>query len=120
MTMTTKTSTTPTTAVPAIRASCSRQLSFSGGGKTGDQEKPTAPGDPTPAARHELCSLANRPPAGWGVRGRRRRRRVREAQWFSDCFPQVGTPPKSLRAREEVSRPSCGKSSLILFSDRYW
>lgn len=33
MTMTTKTSTTPTTAVPAIRASCSRQLSFSGGEK---------------------------------------------------------------------------------------
>lgn len=39
MTITTRTSTTPTTAVPAIRASCSRQVLLSAGGQATGQEE---------------------------------------------------------------------------------
>lgn len=62
MMMTTKTSTTPTTAVPAIRASCSRQLSFSGRETLVIKRSRRPLGlPPPPASRDKLCSLVNTP-----------------------------------------------------------
>lgn len=44
--------------------------------------------------------------------GPRRCGRCGKAQWFPNCFPPARAPPKSLRAREEVSQPRYSESGF--------